>query len=831
MDYGTRSLCRQVCKRWKAEIEGLIGVSVNIDDREKGLLEFAQNAIVKKASIIHLSYTAKEWTDLRLPDVQILSFSGYINPDFIAQNFLAQPHWGHLRKLYFQGTCLMQQDFKEGHPATPLLLPNLEKLHLSLPTYTVKDVTEFFGMGIMFGKFILPDNSERSHHRQLMSERVFGNVNYLLNSFRCTRLKSFLASIGSPDFFDMDLEPLCKFVELHATTLEQIIVPNLTYEQMEEYDEDDNVLLGPAKPERRLQLAPQHLTSLFVSKIVDRDPTKCFWKDLVLAQGNLKYLSLGFSEIRAEGFNELLSSIVTKNFTTLKYFRLQGHETVKSEETLELDFGLFSICQVLKVLAISTRGRNAVVPYPTVKREREMQCGGLRIVSVPEFPSTFRGKNLNHLPTSLKVFSTSLCTLEDFDGASFMKDMVNLEELRLDCIQRKGFLSRNEQVTEFIHSALRHRRISSFQIEFIFNETIPPYPGGNWNEIRPLTVRDADEYFAEEFSTMKPLKDKLWIVQKLCIQQQVLYSRTNPFSSCLQDRKCTMMTDASYDRYYRYYFDVPINSITDFATTEPFDIEHELVGSYKYAFALKDEPGSCDTCLSTPYCLSPCEVDYHTILSRCGGGDRTRTLSTVMAKEELILDRKKSLNPNNVECFDYDGFEKAKPESESIESKEDEGTGDNELLLEKEDTEAKASNMDSFDPVEREGDEEVSELAKADLDLVLECQGTLSDSNEEVETADSNETSGSSSAVESAVESGAGSVTGPEGQNQTDEEAEAEDVSLEEQEGEIDEIPAFWEVNEQNPRIEIFTSLPPFYFTSSTREIMIAKPSSSPNSG
>ncbi len=68
-------------------------------------------------------------------------------------------------------------------------------------------------------------------------------------------------------------------MEIHAMTLEQIIVPQLRYEPLQQYDEDNAVILRLPKPEIRLEIAPQNLTSLFVSKIVDRDPTKRFWKE------------------------------------------------------------------------------------------------------------------------------------------------------------------------------------------------------------------------------------------------------------------------------------------------------------------------------------------------------------------------------------------------------------------------------------------------------------------------------------------------------------------------------------------------------------------------
>jgi hypothetical protein len=76
---------------------------------------------------------------------------------------------------------------------------------------------------------------------------------------------------------------------------------------------------------------------------------------------------------------------------------------------------------------------------------------------------TFRGKTLNLLPISLKVFYASFCIVEDIDAVSYMRNMVNLEELKLDCIRQKEFLASSEQVTDFIQSALRHRRINGIQ--------------------------------------------------------------------------------------------------------------------------------------------------------------------------------------------------------------------------------------------------------------------------------------------------------------------------------------------------------------------------------
>ncbi len=47
-----------------------------------------------------------------------------------------------------------------------------------------------------------------------------------------------------------------------------------------------------------------------------------------------------------------------RTFLLMEYLHLQGHESVKSEETLEIDFGLFNICQFLELISISTRGNN-----------------------------------------------------------------------------------------------------------------------------------------------------------------------------------------------------------------------------------------------------------------------------------------------------------------------------------------------------------------------------------------------------------------------------------------------------------------------------------------
>jgi hypothetical protein len=153
----------------------------------------------------------------------------------------------------------------------------LEKLHLSLPLDPIENVTALFalGGGSDLDNFFCQILTKEDH---LMSQRELGNVKFLLNIFQCPELKFFMTSICFFAFIDIDLEPLC-FVEIHAMTLEQIIVPQLRYEPLQQYDEDNAVILRLPKPEIRLEIAPQNLTSLFVSKIVDRDPTKRFWKE------------------------------------------------------------------------------------------------------------------------------------------------------------------------------------------------------------------------------------------------------------------------------------------------------------------------------------------------------------------------------------------------------------------------------------------------------------------------------------------------------------------------------------------------------------------------
>ena len=102
-----------VCRRWLQEIETCvdIGLSILIDDREKGLLEYCLNTVVKEARIKYLGCKELPWLDFHLDTLKTLILEGYINPMFMSANLLQQSLWINLTKLYFYGTSLISQDF------------------------------------------------------------------------------------------------------------------------------------------------------------------------------------------------------------------------------------------------------------------------------------------------------------------------------------------------------------------------------------------------------------------------------------------------------------------------------------------------------------------------------------------------------------------------------------------------------------------------------------------------------------------------------------------------------------------------------------------------
>jgi len=408
LDYGTRKICRLVCRKLKAHVDEM-GLCVKIDSRNTTSSDLSKSVRVDEGRILFLKSDQLNLEPQHLEDWKVAVICGPIDTNWIFNGFLR--NCSNLRILVIRGECLTSQDFRD--PTEPLpMFQHLTDVEFMLSS---KDMTASVEK---VHKILNIKPSLKAY--KSMDARMQKNMACLLKNIRSRVLKVFTAFVmanimQSDDQRKIRWEhnPLYEFLERHSSTLEIILVAGLFSGEMP----------SPC-PVYRL---PTNIKLLNCRKSMLN-----YWKDLLLAQNSLQQLAI--HHLPGTSALPMLQTVIGNNAETLTFIELSTGSGTERIQTLDLK--MFQCCDSLESFSIDDVSGNHMVI-----------------------------RNLNNLPrTRLTALKFTSCEIApDFDGVKFMEGF-NPKALMLITVWtgNTGFFGDQKYLLKFIELVLRCRNLDSF---------------------------------------------------------------------------------------------------------------------------------------------------------------------------------------------------------------------------------------------------------------------------------------------------------------------------------------------------------------------------------